>query len=450
VSGRVDPGNTDSATQMHVRTPRPPAERSIEVAPDGSMSLKGRSLNALVAEHGSPLHVIEADVVAANADAAVSAGAFSTVFSSYKTNPVPAVLEILHAHGIGAEGISPFEWWLALEIGVAADRIIYNGPAKSIESMTEAAEAGVFLVNANSVTDIDRMAEAAEAAGRPMRSGLRISLPHMWGGQFGIDASSSTVIESVEKARRSRWLDLLAIHAHSGFPLAHESDVERHVTTVLDVIDRIADATGWSPSLLDLGGSAGCRTVKAPGEDDVVSLTDVIRQSESIVSDHARRTGRARPELLFEPGKALTADTQFTLTTVLAVDETTGPDTCRTAIVDIGVGLAEPLRSEHHDTYNLTNPDGEPAPTRLIGPDAVGDDALGDPILLPEVRTGDVLAVLDTGAYFVPFARSPSRLRPAIVTLDSEMVRVGEDSAHVHRVDIGLDDGGSGAGRSAE
>ena len=60
------------------------------------------------------------------------------MFASYKTNPVPAVLRRLHAGGVGAEVISPYELWLALRLGVPADRIIYNGPAKSPASIRTA------------------------------------------------------------------------------------------------------------------------------------------------------------------------------------------------------------------------------------------------------------------------------------------------------------------------
>ena len=67
-----------------------------------------------------------------------TAAAEVDVFYSYKTNPVPAVLHRLHERGIGAEVISPYELWLALRLGVPGDRIIYNGPAKSADSIRTA------------------------------------------------------------------------------------------------------------------------------------------------------------------------------------------------------------------------------------------------------------------------------------------------------------------------
>ena len=90
------------------------------------------------------------DEAATSALAPHQAGAGADIFYSYKTNPVPAVLRRLHDRGIGAEVISPFELWLAIELGLPGDRIIYNGPAKSADSIRQAIDHDVHLVNANS------------------------------------------------------------------------------------------------------------------------------------------------------------------------------------------------------------------------------------------------------------------------------------------------------------
>lgn len=373
-----------------------------------------------------------------NTSAVVAASTFSDVYSSYKTNPIPAVLQRLHAGGVRAEVISPFEWWLTQRLAVPAEHVIYNGPAKSRDSLVDATTRGVGLANVNSAGDVDHLIASAEEAGCPLRSGVRISLPHMWGGQFGIDGNSHTLIDTVERALASQWLTLVAVHAHSGFPLTTRVDVEHHVSSILRVVDRIHAETGWSPSLLDLGGSTTCVTLQGVERDDVISLSDAIALSESIVSGHFAMSGQPCPRLAFEPGKALTADTQFLLTTVLDIEHDSG---VTVATLDVGIGLAEPMCSEPHDVFNASNPSGALTPTQLMGPGTVGNDALGGPVLLSEVAVGDVIAVMDTGAYFVPFSRAASHLRPAIVSLDREadtqirVVRAREDAEFAHRHD---------------
>ena len=75
------------------------------------------------------------------------------------------MLRRLHDRGVGAEVISPYELWLALRLGVPGERIIYNGPAKSAESIRTAIERGVLLVNANSAAEaaLDRSTGAASS-----------------------------------------------------------------------------------------------------------------------------------------------------------------------------------------------------------------------------------------------------------------------------------------------
>lgn len=415
---------------------RPWSDRRLELTGDAELGIDRVAFSELVSSFGSPLHVIDLQAVDHNVASVTAACTTGRVYSSYKTNPIPAVLSRLHAGGIGAEVISPFEWWLARRLGVEPDEIIYNGPAKSDDSLFEAANDGALLVNVNSVSDLARIERAAELASTPMNTGVRISLAHMWGGQFGIDAHSEALLDVVRRAVASPWTNLIGVHAHSGFPLTTAVELSGHVESVLDVVDRVRAETGWLPRLLDLGGSVTCPTVHPPGRTDVIDLAQAIASTESIVDDHFAVSDR--PQVAFEPGKALAADVQLLLTTVLAVDESDG---LATATLDVGVGLAEPLRSEHHDMYNATNPSGRLRPTQLRGADVAGDDSLGDPVLLADVRVGDVIVVMDTGAYFVPFSRAASLLRPAIVTLDRTanpavtIARRREDAAHAHRHD---------------
>ena len=182
------------------------------------------------------------------------------VFYSYKTNPVPAVLERLHAAGVGAEVISAFELWLALNLGVAPERIIYNGPAKSTDSIRTAVERGVLLINANSVDEAERIAAVAADVGRAVALGIRMSLPGMWGGQFGI-SNVDVLCDLIERSIADDRVDLCGVHVHRGVTIRTEDELIAHVNQTLDFLDIVLERTGWYPSLLDLGGSLACATV---------------------------------------------------------------------------------------------------------------------------------------------------------------------------------------------
>ncbi len=171
---------------------------------DGRLSLHGADLEEVAREWGTPLHVVDLprlDAIAVDAMAPARSGSGADVFYSYKTNPVPGVLRRLHRHGVGAEVISEYELWLALRLGVAPERIIYNGPAKSDASLRLAINKGVRLVNANSLAEVHRIADIAAAEGVEANVGIRVALATTWGGQFGITAGSPQLDEAVRVAR---------------------------------------------------------------------------------------------------------------------------------------------------------------------------------------------------------------------------------------------------------
>ncbi|MEM1333713.1 MAG: hypothetical protein AAGG08_09670, partial [Actinomycetota bacterium] len=182
-------------------------ERGLRVI-DDRLHLGRIDLLDVARRHGSPVHVVDGAALDRAAAEATRAGTHSTVYASYKTNPVPAVLSRLHAGGVLAEVISPYEWWLARRLGVDGSDLIYNGPAKSVESLRHAVVAGAELVNANSADDLSRIADAAADAGRRVRAGVRISLPHMWGAQFGLAAPSAELTATIRRGLGDPNLDL--------------------------------------------------------------------------------------------------------------------------------------------------------------------------------------------------------------------------------------------------
>ena len=90
------------------------------------------------------------------------------------------------------------------------------------------------------------------------------------------------------------------------------------------------------------------------------------------------------------------------------------------AVLDAGINHAEPVGSEYHQLFPV-NRFAQPLARRytLVGPICTPGDTLYSSILLPELAVGDTLAIMDSGAYFVPFSTSFSFPRPGLVMVDS-------------------------------
>jgi diaminopimelate decarboxylase len=389
--------------------------------------LDGLRLDALLERLGSPLHVVHAAQLARNASELLrvpnGSSAGCEIFYSYKTNPVPGVLRFLHRRGIGAEVISPYELWLALKVGVPPARIVFNGPAKSDQALTLAVEKGV-LINLNHREEIAAAAQAAARLGRRARVGLRVVPSRGWAGQLGLRIRGGEALRGFEEALGHESLRVEALHAHLGPPISSTAGLRGYVRELLDFCDELHGRLGLEPALLDLGGGLAIPTVTSRrGKRSTLGLRDYVRIVVEHVEEHFRAAGRRRPRIALEPGRALTGNTQLLLTRVVRLKATSRRHAY--AMLDAGTNLAAALRFETHRVLPVNGrADRPPRCYTLAGPLCSPSDVLFRSVRLPELRPGDALAVMDAGAYFVPYQTNFSFPRLAIVMVEKGRARL--------------------------
>lgn len=429
-------------SDAHATTPSLPASHwGLTAHRERGLCLGEVSLHALLQQWGSPLFVVDLRALKRNArrfrhpltgDPRVEA------FYSYKSNPVPFVLSTIHAEGVGAEVISAYELWLAQRLGVPTDRIVYNGPVKSEPSVRQAIEQNIGLITANHREELAVLARIAAQAGRRPRTGIRVNTSQGWSGQFGVSIASGAALQAYEQALKSGVLDVRAIHAHRGGMIRTESEITAFVGDVLAFADTLADRLGLDLEILDFGGSLATpsvghitpldqrlnqtllRDLPAPDVSATITIERYVGIIADMVEQHFVRNSRPRPRIFVEPGRSLTGETQFLLATVHTLKQA---DDRTYAILDAGINIAEPTRSEYHQLFPV-NRFGESASHTytVVGPICTPADTLYPAVRLPELAIGDSLCIMDAGAYFIPFATSFSYPQPAIVAVDGNEV----------------------------
>ena len=423
--------------------PAPPEHWGLTVTGAGSLALEGVDLHALGLDRGRPMHVVNAGRLRGNAQRFLSIPAGSTagceVFYSYKTNPVPGVLRQLHAAGIGAEVISHYELWLALELGVPPERIVFNGPAKSETAIREALRAGIQTLNINHAEEIDAVERAARELNCRARVGIRITGGGVgWTGQFGVPVEDGRALAAFERAVRSPHLDVIGVHAHRGGMIRSEAEVASFVVPVLDFTEQLHERLGLSLEVLNFGGSLATPTVRSLSARDIrfnrtfhrelepadaASALSVERYVACLVGlverFHAER-GRPRPRVFIEPGRAMTGDAQMLLAGVLGIKQ---DEATTFAILSAGVNLAESCRSEYHRLFCANKALERAARTHtIVGPICTPADTLYWAVRMPPLTAGDSVLIMDAGAYFVPFSTAFSFPRPPVVLVDGGVV----------------------------
>ncbi|QSQ16860.1 pyridoxal-dependent decarboxylase [Myxococcus landrumensis] len=422
------------------RTEIPASYWGLERHPSQGLSLEGVPLKELVERWGSPLHVVHLAALRRNVERfqAVPPGctAGCEVFYSYKTNPVPGVLSVLHGLGVGAEIISAYELWLALKLGVPADRIVYNGPVKSEASVREAIAQGIQLLAANHAEELGSFARIAAEVGKRPRVAVRVSTDSGWAAQFGTPIAGGAALRAYAQARASSHLNVVGLHAHRGATIRTEGEFTGFVEAVLAFTDTLHLELGLDLEVLDLGGSLCTpsvehiaerdwrlnltffRDVPAPDPAQALGISRYVSLAVEMVESHYARRGRRRPRIFLEPGRAMTGDTQLLLGRVHTLKS--GED--RTwAVLDMGVNHAECVRNEYHQLFHVDRPDAPASRVyTVVGPICTPGDTLYHAKRLPDLVPGDTLAIMDAGAYFVPFATSFSYPQPAIIALEED------------------------------
>lgn len=405
-------------------------------APSGALCLQGQSLDGLARTHGTPLHVHDAAALRRNAHALRGLDAFF----SYKTQPVPAILASLHAMGMGAEVISEMELDLALRLGVPGSRIIYNGPAKSNRSLRVAMAAGVLLININHRGELLRVAEMARESGLRPRVGIRVTGRKGWSAQFGTPIRGRAALTLFEEALGLPELDVVGLHMHRGALLHTEAELREFTDELLAFADVLHTRLGWSPEIIDAGGSLGLPSVRtfstrqmrlsrgfgieigAPDPAATLSVAEYAARLRAMVTAHFESRARHLPHLVVEPGRAIAGNAQLLLTSVIGLRE--AGDGGLLAILDAGINIAGIMRTERHQIFLASPPaDGAAQRYRLVGPICQPGDVLVDTIWLPPLRIGDVLAIMDSGAYFEPDSTVFSFPRPGTLALDGGETR---------------------------
>ena len=425
-----------------VQRAQPPLEPALwDLVDDAErgLTLEGVALRDLVTQFGSPLHVVRAARLRDNARRFQSVPPGATrgceVFYSYKTNPVEGVLRVLHGEGIGAEVISPYELWLAKQLGVPPESTIYNGPAKSDDSIRDAVERRIQVINCNHREELPRVARIARELGVQARVALRVNTSVGWSGQFGTPIQGGQALAAYREALSFPELSLVGVHAHRGGQIRNQGELSTYVAEVLAFAAELDGILPRPLEILNFGGSLGLPTsehlderarrrnelfhadLPTPVVAEALTIEAYLEFVVGAVERHYVRLGKPRPRIFLEPGRALTGNAQLLLTRVLTT-KAMADTTC--AVLDAGINLAESVKSEYHQLFAVTRQrEARSHVHTLVGPICSPGDTLYAALRLPPLTDGDCLAIMDAGAYFVPFSTSFSFPKPAIALLDA-------------------------------
>jgi diaminopimelate decarboxylase len=331
------------------------------------------------------------------------------IFYACKALTNQRILEILRKEGCGIDCSSIQEVQLALRAGFQPEQILYTSNGIAFEEIEEAVLKGVH-VNIDSLSNLEKF---GARFGYSIPVGIRLRPNILAGGnlkistghdksKFGIPVNQLDQLLSVCNQYN---LKVRTLHIHTG------SDI-KDAGVFLDGLNVLFECVRHFPELqvLDLGG--GFKVPYHPSEKET-NLREMAKQLETAMEEHRQKTGQSL-QLWFEPGKFIVSEAGVLLTKVNVLKNN---GDIRIAGVDTGLNhLIRPMMYEaYHHLLNLSNPEGSQYPYMVTGY-ICETDTFAEDRSLPEIREGDVLAILNAGAYgFEMSSQYNSRFRPAEV-----------------------------------
>lgn len=411
--------------------------RRIRTAIDGAL------VSELVSQYGSPLFVYSERALRQKYRQLYSA--FSTrypdvVFGwSYKTNYLKAICALMHAEGAHAEIVSKMEYEKAKSLGVAGEKVIFNGPHKPLETLRQAVADGV-TVNIDHNDEIEDLEAVAESLNRSINVGLRLNLDAgiypQW-SRFGFNLESGQALSAVRRISHGGKLKVTGLHCHLGTYILDPDAYRRQVAKLVEFGYVVEDKFGSRIESIDVGGGLPSQSkVRGTYLSPDVSVPSADEYAEAICTAlHENLRPQHRPRLILEAGRALIDEAGFLITSVVAAKRL--PDGARAYVVDAGINL---LYTAFWYKYNVETDremSGMTEPSVVYGPLCMNIDCLDEAVHLPPLERGQRLIISPVGAYNNTQWLQFIEYRPNVVlvatTGEVELIREAEDLSDLDR-----------------
>lgn len=357
---------------------------------------------------------------------------------SVKANSNLRILGLLHEAGAGFDIVSGGELVRVQKVGAAPERVVFSGVGKTVSEVDAGLAAGILMFNVESSGELELIEARAGNAGRRAGVSIRVNPdveadthPYVATGRvihkFGVPKAEALGL--YRRAAASSHLKVLGVTCHIGSQILALDPFMKALDEILGVAEQLR-AEGTEVKFLDLGGGYGIR-YKDEQPLDVALLTRELT---------ARMRG-VPYQLILEPGRSLVAEAGILLTRVLYVKSNE-----KKSFVIVDAGMNDLLRPSLYRSYHGIVPvelrSQKTMVADVVGPICETGDFLALDRELPEVRPGDLVAVMTVGAYgYVLASNYNTRPRPAEVLVngsEAELIRRRETQEDLMGRELGL------------
>ncbi len=385
------------------------------------------ALESLAARHGTPLYVYSAAMIRARVNAFVQAfrSIPHTLCYSVKANSTLSILRLLGGMGAGFDVVSGGELQRVLRVSRKdASKVVFSGVGKNAAEMELALRSGILLFNIESASELTLLSATATRLKKRAAVAVRVNPdvsakthPYISTGlhrhKFGVPIPEAQTLYA--QAAKQPYLKVAGVSVHIGSQITDVGSFQAALERVADLV-RALRRQGHDICYIDAGGGLG------------ISYERAQESFEQQIAAYARAVlsplRGMKLHLLLEPGRAIVGPAGVLLTRVLYRKTNNGK---RFLIVDAAMNdlLRPSLYGAYHEIVPVSRESRETEITDVVGPICETGDFFARDRKLPLVSEGDLLAILDAGAYgSVLGSNYNTRGRAAEVLVDGAMARI--------------------------
>ena len=388
-------------------------------------------LPELAERFGTPLYVYSAKMIRGRVRAFQKAfrGVDHSICYSVKANSNLSILRLLGKLGCGFDVVSGGELERVLRADRrAAKRVVFSGVGKTTAEIESALKAGILLFNLESASELEVVAKCAAKRKRTAKVAFRVNPdvpaethPYISTGlhkhKFGVPLGEAR--ELYARAANSKYLQVAGVSVHIGSQITDFAPFAEAMKRVAELVRQLR-SDGHTIEYVDAGGGMGI-DYRASGEGDG---DKAVSQYAQAVVGPLRGLG---VKLLLEPGRSIVGAAGVLLTRV-SYRKTNGEK--KFLVVDAGMNdLIRPsLYQAEHQIVPVLVGESSSETVDIVGPVCESGDFFARGRAVPVVQEGELLAILDAGAYGMALA-SNYNTRPRA----AEVLAAGKSAKVIRR-----------------
>lgn len=416
---------------------------NFQVNEAGRLEIGGCDCEKLAEKYGTPLYVIDENKVRQNCRAYKNAadkyfrGGGEIAFAS-KALSFKGIYKIIREEGLFTDVVSPGELETVKAAGFPLERAYYHGNNKTDFDIEYGLKNNIGVFVADNIEEIEALGILCKKYNKTQKILLRVSpgidahthakvATGKVDSKFGVAIRTGQAEEAVKMALKRENLEFLGIHCHIGSQICETEPFAEAAECMTEFAGKIKNTYGIEIAELNLGGGFGVKYTE--GQEGL----DIDRGVCAIGECIAKKCGELNikiPKIILEPGRSIVANAGATLYTVGTNKKITGYKN----YVSIDGSMADNPRYALYESPYTVVAANKMNDRCVIAADIAGrccesGDFIQAGVRLPDVKRGDIVAVLVTGAYNYSMASNYNRLpRPAMV-----FVKGGESEITVKR-----------------